>query len=46
MWVPLEKLASYKHLRGGVYFVPELPKGKTGKVTRQLVEQIDVNELV
>lgn len=38
----LAKLASYKHLRGGLYIVPELPKGKTGKVTRNLVAQMKV----
>ncbi|CAL8133012.1 unnamed protein product [Orchesella dallaii] len=38
-----DKLPSYKHVRGGVYFVNELPKGKTGKVTRQLVEKLKLN---
>jgi len=34
------KLASYKQLRGGLYIVKELPKGKTGKVMRTLAAQI------
>jgi len=37
-----DKLAGYKQVRGGVYFVNELPKGKTGKVTRQLVEKLEL----
>lgn len=37
-----DKLANYKHLRGGVFFVKDLPKGKTGKVTRQLVEKLEL----
>ncbi|ODM88238.1 putative 4-coumarate--CoA ligase 3 [Orchesella cincta] len=36
------KLASYKHLRGGVYIVDELPRGKTGKISRLLVEKLPV----
>ncbi|CAL8089695.1 unnamed protein product [Orchesella dallaii] len=35
-----DKLPDYKHLCGGVYIVPELPKGKTGKVTRRLVAEL------
>jgi len=35
-------LASYKQLSGGVYIVDELPRGKTGKISRQLVEKLPV----
>ena len=34
------KLADYKRIRGGVFIVEELPKGKTGKITRSLVAQM------
>ncbi|XP_021963052.2 4-coumarate--CoA ligase 1-like [Folsomia candida] len=37
------QLPNFKHVRGGVYFVKQLPKGKTGKVSRQLVEQIKID---
>ncbi|CAL8093097.1 unnamed protein product [Orchesella dallaii] len=36
------KLATYKHLSGGVYIVDALPRGKTGKISRQLVEKLPV----
>ncbi|CAL8089691.1 unnamed protein product [Orchesella dallaii] len=36
------KLPAYKHLKGGLYVVPDLPKGKSGKIVRQLVAQIAV----
>ncbi len=38
--VCVDQLPDYKHLRGGVYIVPELPKGKTGKVARNLVAKL------
>ncbi|XP_021957098.2 probable 4-coumarate--CoA ligase 3 [Folsomia candida] len=37
-------LADYKRLRGGLYTVDALPQGKTGKVTRSLVQQIVVDQ--
>jgi acyl-CoA synthetase (AMP-forming)/AMP-acid ligase II len=39
------KLAEYKQLRGGVYIIEELPKGKTGKISRQILEKLDISEL-
>ncbi|ODM90616.1 Luciferin 4-monooxygenase [Orchesella cincta] len=35
-----DSLPNYKHLRGGVYIIPEMPQGKTGKVTRRLVAEL------
>ncbi|XP_035702466.1 probable 4-coumarate--CoA ligase 3 [Folsomia candida] len=37
------RLPNFKHVRGGVHFLEQLPKGKTGKVSRQLVEQIQID---
>ncbi|XP_035714708.1 luciferin 4-monooxygenase-like isoform X2 [Folsomia candida] len=36
------QLPNYKHFRGGAYFVKQLPHGKTGKTSRQLVQQLQV----
>jgi len=37
-----ERVASYKHLRGGIYFVESLPRGKTGKVVRSIAASISL----
>lgn len=34
------KLSSYKQLGGGVVIIDELPRGKTGKVSRKLLEAL------
>ncbi|CAG7818381.1 unnamed protein product [Allacma fusca] len=39
-----ERLPDYKQIRGGVFIVEELPRGKTGKVTRILVAELELNE--
>ncbi|CAL8093100.1 unnamed protein product [Orchesella dallaii] len=36
------KLATYKHLSGGVYIVDKLPRGKSGKMSRQLAERLPI----
>jgi len=38
-----EKVASYKKLRGGVFIVPSLPRGKTGKVVRSMVAALHLD---
>lgn len=35
-----DKLASYKRLDGGVYFVDELPMTPSGKIYRQKVKEL------
>ena len=39
-----DQVASYKQIRGGVYIVDSLPRGKTGKVARNLVAEMDLSE--
>jgi len=39
-----KNLPTYKQLRGGLYIVPDLPRGTTGKVSRVLVAQLPVPE--
>ncbi|CAG7822836.1 unnamed protein product [Allacma fusca] len=39
-----DRLPNYKHLRGGLCIVEDLPKGKTGKIQRNLVSQLSVQD--
>lgn len=34
------RVAEYKKLRGGVYIVESLPRGKTGKIVRSMVAEM------
>ena len=37
-----ERVASYKKIRGGVFIVEQLPRGKTGKVVRSMAANISL----
>ncbi|CAG7785994.1 unnamed protein product [Allacma fusca] len=39
-----ERLPDYKKIRGGLFILEELPRGKTGKITRNLVAQLNLGE--
>lgn len=32
-----DRVSSYKHLRGGVVFISEIPKSSSGKILRKLL---------
>lgn len=36
-----QKMSSYKHLKGGVRFLPSLPKNNSGKIARKELEKLD-----
>jgi len=42
----LAHLAEYKKLRGGVYLVDSLPRGRTGKVVRSAAAQLPLPPIV
>jgi acyl-coenzyme A synthetase/AMP-(fatty) acid ligase len=39
-----ENLASHKHLRGGVVYVPEIPKSGSGKILRRELRRTAAND--
>ena len=41
-----EKLAPHKELRGGVYFIDEIPKSPSGKILRRLLRERAKNECI
>ncbi|KAM9976817.1 hypothetical protein ACTFIR_010663 [Dictyostelium discoideum] len=39
------KIANYKHFRGGIFFIPTIPKSATGKLLRKNLKDINPSKL-